>query len=83
MRSLIVWRLSARKMDASWRLVIMRVFEGGVGWVRGGMLERSMDMLLFRELRDVGRDSGGDVVVGESVGESSGDAILQVFIWSR
>jgi hypothetical protein len=42
-----------------------------------------MDMLLFRELRDVGRDSGGDVVVGESVGESSGDAILQVFIWSR
>lgn len=29
--SRIVWRLSARKMEASWRLVIRRVLEGGVG----------------------------------------------------
>jgi len=57
--------------------VIRRVFEGGVGWVRGGMFDRSIDMLDFREARDVGLDSGGDVKVGESaVGESSGDDIL-------
>lgn len=31
MSSLMVWRLSARKISASWRLVIKSVFEGGVG----------------------------------------------------
>lgn len=61
MRSLIVCRLSARKISASWRLVIRRVFDGGVGWIKGGRFERSMDMLLFRDARDVGLDSGGEV----------------------
>lgn len=51
------------------------VFEGGVGWVSGGIFDRSMDMLLFRDARDVGRDVGGDEgEVGErAVGDSSGD----------
>lgn len=75
MRSLIVWRLGALKISASCKFVIKSVFEGGVGWVRGGIFERSMDMLLFRDARDVGRDVGGDVgEVGESaVGDNSGD----------
>jgi len=76
MRSLMVWRLSARKMEASWRLVIRRVLEGGVGWIKGGRFERSMDMLLFRDARDVGLDSGGEVEVGERDGDCSRDAIL-------
>jgi len=71
----MVWRLSARNISASWRLVIRRVFEGGVGWIRGGRVERSMDMLLFRDAREVGLDSGGEVEVGESAVGDSGDAI--------
>jgi len=43
MSSRIVWRLSARKIVGSLRLVIMSVFEGGVGCVYGGMEERSME----------------------------------------
>jgi hypothetical protein len=35
-----------------------------------------MDMLLFRDARDVGLDSGGEVEVGESAVGDSGDAIL-------
>jgi hypothetical protein len=57
-------------------LVMRSVFEGGVGWVRGGIFERSMDILLFRDARDVGLDSGGDVKVGVSaVGDSSEDML--------
>jgi hypothetical protein len=37
----------------------MRVFEGGVGCTRGGILERSM--LKGLALRETGRDSGGEV----------------------
>ena len=37
----------------------MRVFDGGVGWIIGGILERSIDIGL--DLRDTGRDNGGDV----------------------
>jgi len=46
--------------------------------VRGGIFERSMDMLLFRDARDVGRDVGGDVgEVGErAVGDSSGEDVM-------
>lgn len=58
MRSLMVCRLSGRKTSASWRLVMMRVFEGGVGWLSGGRLERSID-ILTREDREVGRDDSG------------------------
>lgn len=50
--------------------------------MRGGIFDRSMDMLLFRDARDVGRDVGGDVGEGEvgesTVGESSGDDMLTV-----
>lgn len=39
--SLIVWRLSGRKTERSWRLVKSRVLDGGVGCCSGGMLDRS------------------------------------------
>jgi len=54
MRSLMVWRLSGRKISMSWRLVIRRVLEGGVGAWRGGMADRSIERGV-RE-REEGRD---------------------------
>jgi len=52
--------------------------------VRGGIFERSMDMLLFRDARDVGRDVGGDVgELGErAVGDSSGDDAMLTLVFS-
>ncbi len=76
-KSLIVWMLSARNISGSLRLVIRRVFEGGVGWTRGGRLERSIDIGL--DLRDDGRERGGEV--GDD-GELSDD-ILAVLLYSR
>jgi len=58
--SLIVSRLSARKISASWRLVIMSVFEGGVGWDSAGTVVRSIDIEL-RDSLDTGREAGGEV----------------------
>lgn len=63
MRSLMVWRLSARKISASCRLVMRRVFEGGVGCCRGGMEERSMDIGVLDPLDEAGRDVGGELWV--------------------
>ena len=40
-----VWRLSGRKISGSWRFVNRRVFDGGVGWVSGGIVLRSRDIL--------------------------------------
>ena len=60
MRSLIVCRLSARKISGSWRFVIRRVLEGGVGIWRGGMVERSMDIGV-RDSREEGRDERGEL----------------------
>lgn len=60
MRSLMVWRLSARKISASWRLVIRRVFEGGVGCCSGGREERSIDIGVLDPLDETGRDVGGE-----------------------
>lgn len=60
MRSLIVWRLSARKISGSCRLVIRRVLEGGVGIARGGMAERSMDIGVRDSLED-GREERGEL----------------------
>lgn len=62
-RSLMVWRLSARKISTSWRLVIMSVFDGGVGSCRGGRLERSMDIGVLDPLDDTGREDGGELWV--------------------
>lgn len=62
MRSLMVWRLSARKISGSWRFVIKRVFEGGVGIVRGGMVDRSMDIGVRDSLED-GREERGELSV--------------------
>lgn len=51
MSSRIVWRLSARKTIGSLRLVIISVFEGGVGCVYGGIEERSIESgVLDREV---------------------------------
>jgi len=61
MRSLMVWRLSARKISASWRLVIRRVFEGGVGCCSGGREERSIDIGVLDPLDETGRDVGGEL----------------------
>jgi len=61
MRSLMVCRLSARKISASWRLVIRRVFEGGVGCCRGGIEERSIDMGVLDPLDEAGREVGGEL----------------------
>jgi len=59
-RSLIVWRLSARNISGSCRFVMRRVFEGGVGWTRGGIVLRSIDIGL-RDSLDTGRDAGGEL----------------------
>jgi len=42
-RSLIVCRLSGRNISVSCRLVMSNVFDGGVGSVSGGMVERSKE----------------------------------------
>jgi len=60
-RSLIVWRLSARNISGSWRLVIRRVFEGGVGCCSGGREERSIDIGVLDPLDETGRDDGGEL----------------------
>ncbi len=66
MRSLMVWRLSARKISASWRLVISSVFEGGVGCCRGGREERSIDIGVLDPFDEAGRDVGGEVSEGSA-----------------
>lgn len=63
MRSLMVWRLSARKISGSWRLVTRRVFDGGVGCCRGGREERSIDIGVLDPLDETGRDVGGEEVL--------------------
>jgi hypothetical protein len=60
MRSLIVWRLSARKTSRSWRLVMSRVFEGGVGRASGGMVDRSSDSGV-RDLEEEGLEETGEL----------------------
>jgi len=37
-----------------------RVFEGGVGWIRGGIADRSID-ILCRDALDVGRVDCGEL----------------------
>jgi hypothetical protein len=62
-RSLMVWRLSARNISASWRLVIRRVFEGGVGCCNGGREDRSIDIGVLDPFEETGRDVGGELSV--------------------
>lgn len=63
MRSLMVWRLSGRKISGSWRLVIRRVFDGGVGWMSGGRVERSMERGVLERWEDLGEVDVNIVVV--------------------
>jgi len=72
MSSRMVWRLSARKTVGSLRLVIMRVFEGGVGCVYGGMEERSMESGVL--------DRGLGLVEG---GKLSVDILIDLKVLSR
>lgn len=62
MSSRIVCRFGALKISRSRRLVMRRVFEGGVGWTRAGREERSRDrgVLAPEERRDCSGDSSGD-----------------------
>ena len=48
--------LSGLKMSGSFRLVISRVFVGGVGWVSGGKLDRSSES---DDLEDPRREYSG------------------------
>jgi hypothetical protein len=69
--SRIVCKLSGRKTCRSFRLVISRVFVGGVGCVRGGRLDRSSDSDDLDEARrsnmGLPGDSGEDGEDGEDV----------------
>ena len=56
----MVWRLLARKISGSWRFVIRRVFEGGVGMLSGGSVERSIDIGVLDPIEG-GRDEGGEL----------------------
>lgn len=60
MSSLIVWRLSARKISVSCRFVIRRVLEGGVGIDSGGRVDRSI-LIGVRDSLELGRDEGGEL----------------------
>ena len=60
MRSLIFWRLSARKISVSCKFVMRSVFEGGVGCDRGGIVERSMKSDVLDSLEE-GRDDCGEL----------------------
>lgn len=62
MRSLMVWRLSGRNISRSFRFVIMRVLDGGVGCWRAGTAEISR-LRGVREREDAREDSGVDWVV--------------------
>ena len=60
-RSLIVRRFGAENICFSFRFVIIRVFDGGVGRESGGRFVRSRESPGDREdLRDVGRDEAGE-----------------------
>lgn len=59
MSSLMVCRLSGRNISRSFRFVMMRVLDGGVGWLRGGTAEISR-LRGVREREDAREDSGLD-----------------------
>jgi hypothetical protein len=55
----IVAREAGWKIDRSSRLVMRRVFEGGAGWVSGGIEDRSIERGV---LGDRGERAGDDIV---------------------
>lgn len=67
MSSRIVWRLSGRKISASLRFVMRSVFEGPVGEVRGGRVDRSMDMVEDLDALEDGREAGGELSADISI----------------
>lgn len=67
MRSRMTWRFSGRKMAGSVRLVKRRVFEGGVGGVMGGILERSRVRFERREAEEEDRECCGEVSILKAV----------------
>lgn len=63
MRSLIVRRFSGRKISFDDRLVMISVFEGGVGRERGGRFERSRERPAERDRLEEGREECGELSV--------------------
>ena len=57
----MVCRLSGLNMSRSWRFVMRSVFDGGVGWMRGGIVDRSRDSGVL-DLEE-GRDDFGELSV--------------------
>jgi len=53
-----------------------RVFEGGVGIARGGIVDRSIDIFAFLDSRDEGRDDGGEVSEDDILIRGAGPALL-------
>ena len=84
-RSRMVWRLSARKISVSRRLVMRSVFEGGVGNDNGGTVDKSSESGV-RGLDDLGEEAsdilegriGGGFATGHAVGEGSKSEV-----WNR
>jgi hypothetical protein len=62
----MVCRFSAWKMDGSFRLVMMRVLDGGVGIWSGGRLERSRERGVREreEVREWFGDDGTLILMG-------------------
>lgn len=59
MRSLMVWRLSARNISRSCKFVMSNVFDGGVGRASGGIVDKSNDSGV-RDLEEEGLDESGE-----------------------
>jgi hypothetical protein len=75
------WRWSGRKISASLRLVMRRVFVGGDGAMSGGMEERSNDRFdlddLFDDVQELGSYSLKKPAVGD-VGDAGADVLSAI-----
>lgn len=63
------------KRTISWRSVIRRVFDGGLGWERGGRLERSR-VSAGRDEEEEDREARLAMNEGEEGMDCGGDAVI-------